>query len=193
MIMILDAVKEQYRRLWGEPSRTAQFRFSGHKVEVLKSNADTNPEQVNMYATVGASADVPAGYPSDHRVEFYVGLKPERDDVARPLAMLAFEAIVNRVEVGHGHSVTFSESLWSGTRMTGFLVLRPVVEVVPTLHLPDGVHVEFLQAIPVFESEVSFKAERRAEGLLEHWKAAGLAFWDPDRRAEPRQIESKQV
>ena len=188
--MVPDAVSEHYRKLWGEPSRTADFHFSGHEVKVLKWSADKNPEQVNMYTTVGASDHARAGYPNDHRVEFYVGLLPAKDDVARPLAMLPFEALVNRVELGHGHSVTFSEPLWSGTDMTGFLLLRPVVEVIPPLRLADGVHVEFLQAIPVFQSEVSFKAERQAEGLLERWKAAGLAFWNPDRRAEPGHANS---
>jgi hypothetical protein len=190
--MIRDPVKEHYRRIWDEPSRTASFRFSGHEVEVLKWNADRNPEQVNMYATAGASDQVPLGYPADHRVEFYVGLIPAKDEVAKALAMLAFEAIANKAELGHGHSVAFSEPLWKGTTMTGFLLLRPIVEVVPPLLLADGVHVEFLQAIPVFQSEVSFKAERKAEGLVEHWKAAGTAFWDPDRRAEPSPVESKQ-
>jgi len=138
-----------------------------------------------MYATAGASDHVPKGYPADHRLEFYVGLMPAKDEVAKPLAMLALDTMATKVELGHGHSVTFPEPLWKGTAMSGFLLLQPVVAVIPPLLLSDGIHVEFLQAIPVFQSEVSFKAERGAEGLLERWKAAGLAFWDPRRRAEP--------
>src|SRR2546423_9742286 len=56
--MILDDVAAHYRAHWCAPSRTASYRFSGHAVQVLKWDANKNPEQVNVYATVGASAHV---------------------------------------------------------------------------------------------------------------------------------------
>lgn len=183
--MILDDVGKHYRTLWGEPSRTASFHLSGHKVDVLKWSAEKTAEQVNIYATVGASAHVVSGYDNEHRLEFFVGLKPAQDDVARPLAMLALEAVVNRTELGHGHSVTFPEPLWRGTPMSGFLVLRPASNVVPPLGLAGGLHVDFLQAIPVFQSEVEFKTGHKAEGLLQRWEAAGVPFWNPNRAPEP--------
>lgn len=178
--MILDDVTENYRKLWGEPARTASFRFSGHAVEVYKWDADRNPEQVNIYATVGASAHVVSGYDSDHRVEFFAGLNPAQDDVVRPLALLVVEVVLKGTELGHGHSVTFPEPLWGGTEMSSLLVLRPLSDV-PALALADGLHVDFLQAIPVYESEVSFKAQHRAEELLHRWQSAGVSFWDPTR------------
>lgn len=72
-------------------------------------------EQVNLYATAGASAHVSLGYTTDHRVEFYVVLRPAKDEVAKPHAMLAFEAMATKVEIDHGHSVTFSEPLWTSS------------------------------------------------------------------------------
>jgi hypothetical protein len=153
-------------------------------VEVWKW-AETNPEQVNIYATVGASAHVILGYANDHRVEFFVGLKPAEDSIARPHAMLAVEAMSQKVEFGHGHSVTFSEPLWKGTEMNAFLVIRPRTQVIQNLALPGGMHVEFLQAIPVYESEVGFKAQHGAEELLRRWQLAGVAFWDPNRPPDP--------
>ena len=115
--MILDDVAAHYRAHWCAPSRTASYRFSGHAVQVLKWDANKNPEQVNIYATVGASAHVVTGYENDHRLEFFVGLEPPEDNVARPLALLVMEAVVNRTELGDGHSVMFSEPLWRGTQM----------------------------------------------------------------------------
>jgi hypothetical protein len=50
--MVLDAVKAHYRTQ-GEPSQTENFRFSGHAVEVLKWDADKNPEQVKSPLRLG--------------------------------------------------------------------------------------------------------------------------------------------
>lgn len=178
--MILDDVKGHYRAQWGDPARTANFRISQQTVEVFKWDADKNPEQVNIYATVGASAQVASGYGNDHRLEFFVGLKPAQDDIAQPLAMLVVETVVNQTELGDGHSVTFLEPLWRGTDMRGFLILRPRAQMIPTL-ASRGLHVDFLQAIPVYQSEVAFKAKHGVEELLQRWAAAQVAFWDPTR------------
>jgi hypothetical protein len=35
-----------------------------------------------------------------------------------------------------------------------FLVLSPLGDIISPLELPDGMHVEFMQAIPIFESEL---------------------------------------
>jgi hypothetical protein len=69
--------------------------------------------------------------------------------------------------------------------MSTFLVLRQIGEVFPALLLPNAVHVEFLQVVPVFESERRFKIVHGAEALLQRWEATGLQFWNPRRRAEP--------
>jgi hypothetical protein len=82
----MSTVGDHYIELWGEPSREAEFEILGHEIEVYKWDADANPEEVVMYATVGASASPTPGSPS-HRNEFYVGLLPEHDAMAAPLAM----------------------------------------------------------------------------------------------------------
>jgi hypothetical protein len=50
------------------------------------------------------------------------------------------------------------------------------------LDLSGDLHVEFLQAIPIFESERAFKAEHGADAPIHRWEAAGGRFWD---RARP--------
>ena len=59
--------------------------------------------------------------------------------------------------VGHGETVPANGPLWPGTAMCRFLVLRPIGEIISPLELPDGMHVEFMQAIPIFESEFAAK------------------------------------
>lgn len=155
--------------------------MSGHSVDVLKWAANRTPEQVNLYATIGASAHTAAGHSATHRLEFYTGLRPAQDQVARPLALLVMEVVLNRTELGHGHSVSFPEPLWEGTEMSGFLLLKPDTPIVPALDIAGGLHVDYLQAIPAYSSEISLRTLWGIDRLLQRWKEAGVAFWDPMR------------
>ena len=58
-------------------------------------------------------------------------------------------------------------------------------EYPPTIYGGAGVHVEFLQAIPIYESERRFKNQHSAETLLERWEDAQVRFWDPRRAPDP--------
>ncbi|WP_020393290.1 suppressor of fused domain protein [Kribbella catacumbae] len=57
--------------------------------------------------------------------------------------------------------------------------------LLPAHTLDGGVHIEFLQVVPVFESERRFTIEHGADALLKRWEEAGVPFWDPRRSAEP--------
>jgi hypothetical protein len=181
--VIVDAVRDAYLGRWGAPSRTAHFNVDAFEVEVLKWSEDANPEGVNLYVTLGASARPANERDGSHRIEFFVGLRPERDGVASPLAALALYPARENVEVDHGHTVPADGPLWLGTEMRRFLIVRQVVEIIPPIE-SDGLHVELLQAVPMFESELAFKSKHGAEALLSHWKSMGVPFWDPDRLPE---------
>jgi hypothetical protein len=154
-------------------------------VEIYKWNAATNGEGVDLYATLGASAEDMPGPMSGHRVEYFVRLWPGSDEIASPLAALAQFARRESETVDHGYTVPAGGPLWPGTEMNGFLVLRQVAEILPALNLPGGIHVEFLQGVPIFDSELRFKAAHGTEALLQLWGRARTPFWDPRRRAEP--------
>ena len=125
------------------------------------------------------------GLGEGHRTEYVLVLEPSRDDVAQELAGLGLYARTQGVTIDHGHTVPADGPLWPGTSMTTFLVLRPFVAIVPALRLGADVHVDFLQAVPVFEPERRFKNQHGAESLLERWEEARVPFWDPRRSAEP--------
>jgi hypothetical protein len=182
-MMITGAIRDLYVARWGQPSRSARFQVDGLKVEIFKWDADANPEGVNLYAMIGASAR--PGADPNHRVEFFVGLLPAKDEIASPLAALALYPTREGVALDHGHTVSADGSLWPGTEMRRFLVLRPLGDIIPPLELPDGLHVEFLQAIPIFESELAYKSEHSAEALLRRWEESRVPFWDPNRSPEP--------
>lgn len=183
---VVDAVGDLYRARWGEPSRKAVFRAGGYEIEIYKWDASTNGEGVDLYATVGASGEEVAGVEAGgHRIEYFVGLLPGRDDVASALAALGLFARREGETVDHGHTVPADGPLWPGSEMSTFLILRQMGEILPALSLPSGVHVEFLQAVPVFESERRFTVAQGAEALLARWEKRGTPFWDPRRGAEP--------
>lgn len=183
--MISGSVRDGYLARWGEPSRTATFRVAGLDAEILKWKAEANPEGVNIYATIGASVHPMAGREPNHRVEFFLGLLPGKDDVASPLAALALYPSREGVALDHGHTVPADGPLWPGTEMRRFLILRPIDNTMPPLELPSGIHVELLQAIPIFESEFAYKSRLTADALLSRWEAKQTAFWDPRRSPEP--------
>jgi hypothetical protein len=180
-MIVTDAVRDLYLAHWGEPSRRARFEVGEFEIEVCKWAADANSDGVALYATVGASARPMVGRDPNHRVEFFVGLVPERDDVASALAALGLFSAREGVALDHGHTVPADGPLWPGTQMQTFLVLRPLRDFLPPLELPEGLHVDFLQAVPLFDGERAFKSEHGAEALLQRWEREGVPFWNPER------------
>ncbi|MGV9566071.1 suppressor of fused domain protein [Streptomyces sp. NPDC003480] len=173
-------VRAHYLRAWGEPSREAAFSLGEHKVEIFKWNHDRTDEGVTLYATCGASRALQSGPGALHRVEFVTGLLPEEDGIARGLAILGTYPLTGR-HLSYGESITLPDPLWAGGRMTSFLAVRPMEDLVPDLALPDGSHVQFMNVVPVFESELRLRNGRSAEWLIGELNDNGVAWWDPRR------------
>jgi len=185
VIVIASAVRDLYVARWGEPSRKAAFRVTGLEVEVYKWDAAINPEGVALYATIGSSAHPIAGHDAKHRVEYFLGLQPPQDAVASPLAALAFYSLREGVAVSHGDTVPADRPLWPHTDMHHFLILRPLGDIISPLELPDGIHVDFMQAIPIFDSELAYKSRHSARALVERWQKLRVTFWNSERKPEP--------
>jgi len=180
-LIVGDAVRDLYSARWGEPSRRARFEVGEFNIEVFKWSAGANPEGVALYATLGASERPMVGRDPNHRVEFFLGLVPERDEVADALAALGLYAAREGTALDHGHTVPAAGPLWPGTQMRTFIVLRPLSNFLPALELPVGVHVDFLQAVPLFDAERAWKSEHGTEALLQRWERDGVPFWSADR------------
>lgn len=182
--VLIQSIREHYENLWGEPSREAHFKIMGKETDLFKWDADLNPEGVFLYATAGMSEYPLTGYAPTHRLELFTGLLPERDEIANPLSMLALSPVIRNKHLAANHTMTFPEPLWQGTEMRSFLVRKPKVEIVPTLTIKD-VHIEFLNAIPIFPSEVAFKSKHGADALIQVWYEARVPYWNPDRPLLP--------
>jgi Suppressor of fused protein (SUFU) len=180
-----ETVRDTCRALWGKPARSSRFQVDHYSVEVLKWEAKSNPENVTLYVTIGASAWPLPGRPAEERLEFFTGLLPARDEVANSLAALSLYSVREGVVLEHGNTVPSNGPLWRGSAMSTFLITRPRSDLLPPLESSDGSRVDFLQAIPIFESERAYKKEHGVDGLMECFAEAHTPFWDPDRSPNP--------
>lgn len=96
-------IRSGYVEDWGDPDREAEFSKVEYVVGVLKWRPNAATQGVNLYATVGASDDSLPGFDSKHCQEFFVGLNPECDDIASPLARLGIYAQLTGKTLGAGH------------------------------------------------------------------------------------------
>lgn len=182
--MTSENVRAHYLSVWGEPSREAVFSLGEHKIEIFKWSHDRTDEGVNLYATCGAGRVALSGSDGGHRVEFVTGLLPEEDGIARGLAILGTYPLTGH-SISYGESITLPDPLWPGGRMKSFLAVRPMEDLVRDLALPDGSHVQFMNVVPVYESELKLRNGRSAEWLIGELNDNGVPWWDP--RREPLQ------
>jgi hypothetical protein len=142
---------------------------------------DATAEGVWLHASVGASAEPSDAHEPTHRHEFFLGLAQDLDGVALALAGLAGYERDSGNALDHGHTVRSDEPLWAGTDMGVLLVMRPRVEIIPPLLLDDGVHVLFLQAIPLHARERDYKSRTSAEELMDEFERRQVPYWDGTR------------
>jgi hypothetical protein len=143
-------------------------------VGVLKWSAHRNGLGVALYVT--ATERVTTMGRERHHVEFLVGLSPEEDGCASALATLPVAAASE--VVGHAHTFEVQDGLWPGTGMNCWLLLRQ--SLVPAGQV-EGTQVDYLQAVPLYPAERTWKAVHGADALLAAWEAQGVPFWDPHR------------
>ncbi|GIH02702.1 hypothetical protein Rhe02_07690 [Rhizocola hellebori] len=170
-------VYEYYERVWGPPSREAEFTISGIPIEIYKWDEKATDMGATLYATNGASAR-PASY--THRTEFFTGFTSEIDSIADSLALLAHYAVaVGPIE--RGETVTFPDPLWEGSRMNTYFAIPPLETILAPLRIDEGLHIEFLHVVPIYPCELDLKKAHGAEWLLGEINDAGLSASDPFR------------
>jgi hypothetical protein len=170
------AVARHYRSLWGRPARKLTFGGHGVRIQVHHWRAADTDEGVELYATAGASA---ARMDGQHRVEFILGLTSEVD-VAESLAGLGSFPLLSG-EIDKGDTVTLGGPLWPGSECRAYLIIPEVEDYLSPLVSRRG-HVQFLRAMPIFDSEIDLKKEHGAGWLMEELHDQGMRIGDAKRR-----------
>lgn len=178
-----EDVRSYYLSQWGDPSREAEFKKGDINIGVLKWSRRRSTGDVNLYATLGVSTFPCPGVEASHRQEFFLGLLPEADDLASPLAMLGAHSRLAGEQIGSGHVYRSRQDRFGDTGLAGFIVIEPLDGMPAPISLDDGSHVEFLMVIPVFLDEVEFAVVNGVDALLEMMETRHVPFWNPRRKS----------
>ena len=174
-------VRSHLVETWGNPIREAEFKKGDLVIGVLKWKASPITQGVNLYATIGSSDHAVPGFDLAHRQEFFVGFLPECDEFASALARLGIYGQLSGRGISPGDTYRSQHGLIEGSGFSGFAVLTPLNGVPLPLALPDGRHVEFLMAMPLYDKELDFASSHGTESLLAEMEAREVAFWNPQR------------
>jgi Suppressor of fused protein (SUFU) len=187
---VLARVEDRLTAAFGEPTGRAAVTFLGaERIEVLRFAAGGG---LVRYATLGMSR-APMADPLDAvadpvrgpRAELVLTLRGGRDEVLRPLAVLAASPQVEGVVVAPGASLDVGGPLWPGAPFGAVLVAEPG-GLVPDVELdPPAGPVRFLPLLPMTANEAAYKRIHGAASLQERWLRYGTDLRDPARRTVP--------
>lgn len=175
-----DDVRNVYISRLGEPAREATFQDRTVSVDILKWEPSQVPDGgVYLYLTLGASR-ISIG-PAQHRVEFYLGLDREVDDVAPILAEFAAEPVLDGELLDAGHTVTFPAPIWKGAQFRTLMVFQSGKPPIPDTTMPDESHLSLRGLMPLHPSELEEKQRVGFDDLWSRFAAKEVPFWDPTR------------
>ena len=173
----MNSVKDYYKSLYGEPERQARFVSpEGRAIEIYKWNEKQTKEGVTFYATSGAS-DILCS--NNLCCEFFIGVKPEVDDIAQALAETALHGNGTRSVPQPGDSISLSYPLWKNTNARNFL-FTDGDEIIQSTKI-GGKKIKFIQLVPLFDSELEFKKKHGEAALWEKFEEMTVPYWDSDR------------
>jgi hypothetical protein len=175
-------IQSHYEATFGPSSGEKSFDSDGAEITVVRLPAPGADLSHHLYATVGGSRYPLPGAPDGHRLEFYAELVPDVSNIGRVLAVLAMYPIREGLALGDSHTVDIQRPVSALSLMHQVLLFRPSNEFLsPLVSKVSGIHVDFLQVVPVYESEVSFKQRHGLRALFKLWESAKVEFWNPGR------------
>ncbi|WP_306210105.1 suppressor of fused domain protein [Actinoplanes sp. RD1] len=173
-------VRAAYADLLGEPEAEMRFEQNGLPVSVLKYAPSPATGEVTLYLTAGISDLLQPDYKDEYRLEFYLGLLPEVDEVAQSLAWLGLMPQFTGVPLVHGNTWRYGEPVIPGYDFTGFFVLLSGDPIVPQIEV-DGLHVRVLTAVPLFTDELDYFRAHGTDALWDRMEEKDVPMWDPRR------------
>lgn len=176
----MNDVLNNYLAMYGEPTRKAKYKSSdGKTIQIFKWDEDQTDEGVVMYATLGASfilGDI------EESCEFFIGLTPNADDISDALAEVALHGNGTVDIPDSGDTVTLSYELWHGTKARSFM-FTDGDEIVPPMKDEHGRQVWFIQLVPLFDEELSYKKEHGEDALWEAFESDEVPYWCSSRES----------
>ena len=193
---VIAAVEAHLVDCLGTPSGRAGVTFLGMEpIEVLRFGPAG--DGLVRYVTLGMSRHPlpdprsPVVEPvTGPRAELVLTVRGSRDDVLRPLAVLAAAPFVEGTRPTAGSSFDLGAPLCAGATVRAVLLGEPdgLVADIPLADAGDGtprgpVHV--FPLLPMTADEAAWKRSRSAADLEHRWLAAGTDLRDPERLGVP--------
>lgn len=174
----MTSILDHYRKLYGEPLRTAEFKSpEGVVVQVLKWDESQTDEGVTMYATLGANRIL--GNTAES-CEFFIGMMPSADSVADALAEVALHGNGTSDIPNSGDTTTLAYELWEGTKAKTFMFTGGD-DIISSIKDEDGKRVWFIQLVPLFARELAYKKEHGEQALWKRFERDEVPYWDSSR------------
>ncbi|PNH82948.1 MULTISPECIES: suppressor of fused domain protein [unclassified Arthrobacter] len=154
--------------------------FHRQQLGVFEWPAGTSRRGVHFYASAGASPYGPDA--RHHAVELFVGVEAGDEAVLEGFADMALSVLKSGTVPRHGVFVAGGWKVIKGRDFTGWVLTERPDDLIPQLDLPDGRHVVFLDALPVFWEEAEYRHGNRADDQFEIWEAEEVKSWDLNRK-----------
>jgi hypothetical protein len=174
----MTTIAEYYHSKYGAPAREAEFTSpDGAVIQVFKWDEEQTDEGVTMYATLGANV---ALGDSSESCEFFIGMTPSADSIVVALAEVALHGNGSKDVPSSGDTISLAYELWKGTKAKSFM-FTDGDEIVPPTKNEEGKPVGFIQLVPLFDSELSYKKNHGENALWERFEEKNVPYWDSSR------------
>jgi hypothetical protein len=182
MEIVTGALEQHVRRYFGprqatwltaEPMQSVDPQF-----RVLQL-APAGRDRLWHYVSIGAWSATAGG---GHGVEFILSTAMQ---TARAVELLAMNVYYHREDhLGLGHTVPIGEPWLPGSECDHLLVSLPY-PFGPRLQRCQVAerYVDFLWLVPITRAERDFKTAHGQEELEQQFEAAGLRYWEADRKS----------
>ncbi|WP_285248847.1 suppressor of fused domain protein [Pseudarthrobacter sp. efr-133-R2A-89] len=186
---MIEELRQHYTHAIGaEPIFHEMNTRTGRRMGVFEWPAGTTRLGVHLYASAGAGHYGEAHH--GHAVELFTGVKPGGQDVLEAFSTMALNVRDAGTVPQHGVFVAGDWKIIKGRGFTGWVLTERPDDFMPQLDLP-GVHVVFLDALPVFPEEADYRHGNRSDDLFDIWEAEEVKSWDLN-RALPAGIEPRR-
>lgn len=164
--------------MYGEPVREAEYKSpEGALLQVFKWDESQTDEGVTMYATLGANRNLGD---STESCEFFIGMTPEADSITDALAEIALHGNGTTDIPNSGDTTTLAYELWLSTKAKTFL-FTDGDEIISPIKNDSGKQIWFIQLVPLFENELTYKKAHGEEALWEKFEEFEVPYWDSSR------------
>ncbi len=192
----LEELEAHYTSVVGaEPQFGTMTSLEGNTVGIFHWPRGSSRMGASLYASAGISVPGPGGRSHSHTVEVFTGIRQDSAQVREAFANLITSLVCSTTPhpACHGVFVAGDWEVIEGRKFTGWVLTERPDELFPDLHLKDGRHITFLDALPVFPEEAEFRHGNRAEDLLGKWEEWEVKSADLDRELHPSLKKPKKT